>query len=151
VSGVLTTVQQHTEIGEGLAVGCLVLGITATTSQPEPLDAAFARALPGWAWASRYPTVRREPDLAGILRSSARRRFSRVARWITSRGVFVPQLLDPEWDLGAACVRIEERTTVPARRWTGLAEAVVATLDDALVWWAPPTGLVDGELSAFDL
>ncbi|MCD2197885.1 hypothetical protein LQ327_31400 [Actinomycetospora endophytica] len=151
MSGALTMVQQHTELGEGLAVGCLVVGVSATTTEREPLAAAFAGAVQGWSWASRYPSVLREPDLAGILGSSERRRFSRIARWITSRGVFVPQLRDPEWDLTAACVQIEERTTVPARHWTTLAEGIVDRLDDALVWRAPPAGVVEGELSAFDL
>ncbi|MEJ2862825.1 hypothetical protein [Actinomycetospora flava] len=133
----LTRVRQQTEIGEGLAVGCLVAGVHAI-STTAALDAALVRALKPWPWAARYPTVRRTPRLDDILLRSPGRRGSRTARWSASGGQFVPQLCDDEWDLPVACGQLEETTAVPARRWCDLAESFLRGLDDDLVWRGQP-------------
>jgi len=142
VSDRLTRVRQQTEVGEGLAVGCLVAGVHAI-STTAPLDAALARALDPWPWAARYPAVRRTPRLDDILRRSAGRRGSRIARWSASGGQFVPQLCDDEWDLPAACTQLEETTAVPARRWCELAEAFLRGLGTGHVWRGRPLDLLD--------
>ncbi|GAA4933044.1 hypothetical protein [Actinomycetospora succinea] len=66
----LTRTRQETEIGEGLAVGCLVAGVHAIGATAA-LDTALLRALEPWPWAARYPAVRRTPRLDDILRRSA--------------------------------------------------------------------------------
>jgi hypothetical protein len=137
VAAGLTRARQETEIGEGLAVGCLVAGVHAI-STAATLDVALVGALESWPWAARYPAVRRNPHLDDVLRRSAGRRSSRIARWSPSGGQFVPQLCDDEWDLAAACVTLEETTAVPARRWCELSEAFVRGLDNALVWRGQP-------------
>lgn len=133
----LTRVRQQTEIGEGLAVGCLVAGVHAIRTAAA-LDAALVGALDPWPWAARYPTVRRTPHLADVLRRSAGRRSSRIARWATSRDQFVPQLCDDEWDLPGACIRLEDATAVPARRWCELSEAFLRGLGADDVWRGRP-------------
>ncbi|MFC5137004.1 hypothetical protein ACFPK1_02070 [Actinomycetospora rhizophila] len=137
MSGTLTRARQQTEVGEGLAVGCLVAGVHAI-SAAGALDAALVGALASWPWAARYPAVRRTPRLDDVLRRSAGRRSSHIARWSPSGGVFVPQLCDDEWDLAAACAKIEEATAVPARRWLELSEVFVQGLDETLVWRGRP-------------
>lgn len=133
----LTRARQQTEIGEGLAVGCLVAGVHAI-STAAALDAALVRALEPWPWAARYPAVRRTPRLDDVLRRSVGRRASHIARWSASGGQFVPQLCDDEWNLTSACVQLEDTTAVPARRWCELAQAFLGGLDEALVWRGRP-------------
>lgn len=132
-----TRVAQETELGEGLAVGCLVRGVSAIGSDDHALEGAFSPAWTSWPWAARYPWV--GPSRLGeALRKSARRRGPRLAQWVRSGGLHVPQLRDDEWDLASACARIEENTVVPARRWCELAAAFVDGLDEELVWRFPP-------------
>lgn len=78
----LTPVQQQTEMGEGLAVGCLVVGVSAMTSQDGPLESAFAQALASWPWVARYRSLTRSQKwpARSIIRKSAGRRRSHVAR-----------------------------------------------------------------------
>lgn len=139
----LTVARQQTEIGEGLAVGCLVTGVAGVTATDGPLDAAFTAAFAAWPWAARYPSLhgRRRPLLGPVLRSSGRRRGSRIAQWVTTPGVHAPQLRDDEWDLRAACALLEEESTVPARRWWALARAFTDGLGTGQVWRFPPVEL----------
>lgn len=132
-------------MGEGLAVGCLVAGVTALAPSA-PLDAALVRALEGWPWAARYPAVRRSPQLDDTFARSAGRRGLRVAQWVRSRGLVVPQLRDDDWDLTAACVRLEEGTGVPARRWIDLTAGFLDGLATDAVWRAPEPGPLPEEL-----
>ena len=143
MAGGLTSVRQRTEVGEGLAVGCLVVGIAAVADDHGALDTAFAFTFADWPWSTRYPTVlrARRPVLPPVLQESTSRRTLTVAQWIPSRGLYVPQLRDDAWDLTGACTAIEEATAVPARRWCDLAEAFVDDLDDHLVWRHPPPDL----------
>jgi hypothetical protein len=122
-------------MGEGLAVGCLVDGVTGL--DPIAADDALRRALDSWPWAARYPTVRRTPAVVGIMRSSPGRRGSKIAQWVFSRGLAVPQLRDDAWDLPAACTRLEDETGVPARRWLDLTRTFLAHLPHTDVWRAP--------------
>lgn len=150
----LTPDRQRTEVGEGLAVGCIVVGVAAVADDGGALDAAFSSALAAWPWATRYPVLARagRPALATVMQRSASRRAVKVAQWVTYRGLHVPQLRDDAWDLAGACAGIEEATTVPARRWCDLAEAIVGALDDRLVWRHPPMRLaVDPDDPALDL
>ena len=139
----LTRTRQQTEVGEGLAVGCLIAGVTALAATA-PLDGALVRALDAWPWASRYPALRRTPRLPQVLRQSAGRRGARVAQWVASQGLFVPQLRDDEWDLPGAAVSLEEATGIPARRWVDLALSFVSGLDQASVWRSRPVDPLDG-------
>lgn len=122
-------------MGEGLAVGCLVEGVTGL--DPVAADDALRRALDDWPWATHYPTVRRSPDVTVTMRASPGRRGLKIAQWVFSRGLAVPQLRDDAWDLPAACTRLEEATGLPTRRWLYLTRAFLAHLPDATVWRAP--------------
>jgi hypothetical protein len=143
VSSDLTRARQQNEVGEGLAVGCLVAGVNAV-SATAPLDGALAHALRSWPWAARYPAMCRSPRLSEVLRRGPGRQAPRVAHWVTSQGLFVPQLRDDEWDLSRACVTLEEATSVPARRWVDLAGAFVDGLDGASVWRGAPVDPLEG-------
>ncbi|MFC5061166.1 hypothetical protein [Actinomycetospora atypica] len=140
-----TTTRQRGEMGEGLAVGCLVVGVTAL-APTAPLDPALEHALDGWPWAARYPVVRRTPQLVDTFARSPGRRGLRIAQWVRSRGLVVPQLRDDEWDLTAACARLEEGTGVPARRWIDLTRAFLDGLAPDAVWRAPEPHAMPDEL-----
>lgn len=60
----LTPVQQQTEVGEGLAVGCLVVGVSAMTSQDGPLESAFAQALASWPLGCPIPVADEVAEVA---------------------------------------------------------------------------------------
>lgn len=123
-------------MGEGLAVGCLVAGVT-TLVPSAPLDAALSHTLGGWPWAAGHPAVRRSPQLGDTFARSAGRHGLRGAQWVRSRGLVVPQLRDDDWDLTAACARLEEGTGVPARRWIELTAGFLDGLAADTVWRAP--------------
>ncbi|WP_433802611.1 hypothetical protein [Actinomycetospora sp. CA-084318] len=133
----LTRARQQTEMGEGLAVGCLVVGVTGL--DPATADDALRTALETWPWATRYPALRRNPAVHDTMRTSPGRRALTIAQWVFSRGLAVPQLRDDEWDLPNACVRLEEATAVPARRWLDLTRAFLERLPDDAIWRAPGT------------
>lgn len=86
----------------------------------------------------------RTPRLAEIFRRSPGRRAIRVAQWVVSAGLFVPQLRDDAWDLAAACVELEEATAVPARRWCELASRFLEDLDTSGVWRTAPVDPLGG-------
>ena len=68
----LTPARQRTEIGEGLAVGCLVAGVAAVADDTGALDTAFSAALAAWPWATRYPLLAgaRRPVLPAVMQES---------------------------------------------------------------------------------
>ncbi|MCD2186573.1 hypothetical protein [Actinomycetospora soli] len=139
-----TRARQQTEMGEGLAVGCLVEGVTGL--DPATADQALRAALETWPWATRYPSLRRNPAVRDTMRTSPGRRGLKIARWVFSRGLAVPQLRDDDWDLPGACIRLEEGTDVPARRWLDLTRAFLDRVPDAAIWRAPAG---TGETGAF--
>jgi hypothetical protein len=57
----MTKATQETAAGEGLAVGCLALGVTAVTSARMDVDLSFSR-LAGLAVRARLPLVKASLD-----------------------------------------------------------------------------------------
>lgn len=125
----LTKAQQETAVGEGLAVGCLALGITAVTSNKMAVEFAFIRAWREWAWALLFPVVHASHgrnDLLRILCASPRRRGAFVAEW-SSEGTWVP-LLRGGLNVDEAGDLLQGSTGVPPIGWTDLAQAFVDDL-----------------------
>lgn len=50
----MTKAMQETTVGEGLALGCLSLGIIAVTSNKMDVEFAFGRAWRNWPQADRF-------------------------------------------------------------------------------------------------
>ncbi|MDL5159302.1 hypothetical protein [Actinomycetospora termitidis] len=80
------------------------------------------------------------------MHASTGRRGVKIAQWVFSRGLAVPQLRDDEWDLPGACRHLEEASGVPARRWAELATVFLDRLGSTDVWRAPDVDSDPGEL-----
>jgi hypothetical protein len=111
---------QVAAIGEGLAVGCLVLGAGAVDPDVD-VTLAFGRAWRSWPWRSRFPAVRATVT-GDVVRRILRRpigRRDRVAYWSRDPG-WTPRLrVDRSArELGA---HLAETTGVPLQGWLVLA------------------------------
>lgn len=121
---------QETAVGQGLAVGCLALGVVAVTANKLTLELAFERAWRDWPSAGLFPVVRaslERNDLPGILRDSAGRRGGGIAWWACGRE-WVPVLGAGFDDAREAGDALETGTDVPVGDWRMLARDLVAAL-----------------------
>lgn len=122
-----TKATDQTDIGQGLAVGCLVLGVTAVTSGKQALEFAFRRAWRDWPHAREFRFVHADiarNDIVLILRKSARRRGAYLGAWELER--WARPYLAEGTTLAAAEELLPEWTGVPWSSWLELAEAFTA-------------------------
>ena len=130
----LTKAQQETAVGEGLAVGCLAIGVIAVTSEKMAVELAFVRAWREWAWSSPFPVIHAthaRNDLLRILHASPRRRGSVLAGWSSDREH--QPYLPVDWGVDEAGESLESWTGVPLQGWVELARAFVEDLGEAKV------------------
>lgn len=130
----LTKAQQETSVGEGLAVGCLTIGVVAVTSKKMEVEFAFIRAWRGWAWSSHFPAVHAthaRNDLLRILHASPRRRGPVLAEWSSDRE-YQPYLREG-WEVAEAGKSLESWTGVPLQDWAELARTFAEDLGKANV------------------
>lgn len=76
--------QQQTTVGEGLAVGCLALGVVGVTTEKMAVEFAFRKAWRSWAYAVRFPVINAGPsrdDIVHVIGDSAERRSPYAAAW----------------------------------------------------------------------
>jgi hypothetical protein len=112
---------QETILGEGLAIGALMLGISSVTGNKSSLELDFRRAWRGWASAAHFPAVHAGPvddSVFRILRSSSARATPHVAHW-AGEWPYVPVLL-VDWSLIEAAEHIDDR--VPPNEWVALVD-----------------------------
>lgn len=143
----MTPVQQQTDVGEGLAVGCLAIGVQWFTSARMPVEFAFGRAWPSWAWASSFPSIKtslQRNDIIRILSRSERRRSAFIAAWKEDR-VFTPYLFDSERPISEAAELVELSCGVPLAGWMELATLFVNQLRDHEFFIEQPEKLVKEE------
>jgi hypothetical protein len=113
--------QQERAVGEGLAVGCLSIGVEAIRAQKMTVELAFRHAWRNWSYASQFPTVHasaERDDLMRILRDSAGRRSSIVAEWDCGRELRPG--LRSDWEVVEAAATLESDTGVPLHGWEEL-------------------------------
>jgi len=118
----LTKVDQETAVGQGLAVGCLALGVTAVTSKKMSVEFAFIRAWRDWTWAPRFPRIRADlerNDILRIIHASPRRRGGYIAEWSVGRDL--EPLLRGDRDVDEAGTQLEIASGVPLSGWVELA------------------------------
>jgi hypothetical protein len=128
----MTKAQQETAVGEGLAVGCLALGIASVTSNKMDVEFAFRHAWRDWQWAYLFPVVHASisrNDLLRIVRASPRRRGAIVAEWDMGR-VLTPILNFDDESLKGAGALLETSTGVPFQGWLSLARAFTDDLGE---------------------
>ncbi len=131
----MTAVQQQVAVGEGLAIGCLNLGVSAVTSQKMTVELAFQRAWRGWARSSTFPRIHASlprNDFLTIVHSSANRRGSTVAAWSCDRRL-TPYLTVDGWTIDDAAELLQGSCGVPVQDWTDLAKLFVEDLGEGNV------------------
>lgn len=73
----MSKADQHAVINDGLAIGCIQLGVTGITPNKQYLDMAFSHALRDFPVRNRFLQVR--PDsIHGILHGNPRRKLAHV-------------------------------------------------------------------------
>jgi hypothetical protein len=115
---------QETVVGEGLALGCLSLGISAVTANKMSVESAFGRAWRSWPQAYLFRAVHASiarNDLLRIVARSTRRRGVVIASWDVGR-VLEPIL---EWGdtVEEAGELLAENSGLPFSEWIALAKA----------------------------
>jgi diphthamide biosynthesis methyltransferase len=81
-SSSMTKATQETAVGEGLAVGCLALGVTGVSSARVDVNLSLSHAWRNWPPARVFTVVKASldrKDTRRILHDSANRRWSMVA------------------------------------------------------------------------
>jgi hypothetical protein len=119
----LSRANQETAVGEGLALGCVALGVESFNAAKMTIEFAFVRAWRDWSYRSHFPAVRadlRRNDLLRIISKSPRRRSAHLTGW-ASEWPFVP-FISESWNIEDVAEMLEEQTEVPLRGWIDLAQ-----------------------------
>lgn len=123
---------QQTDVGQGLAVGCLLAGVVGVTSGKQAVEFAFGRAWGSWGHASAFPDVRASltrNDILTIVHDSPRRRGGWIAYWDID-GPFWRPVLRHDWTPRNAADELAASSGVPVPAWEALAEAFLAEFRD---------------------
>jgi len=117
--------QQHKAVGEGLAVGCLILGRTELPSGKTDVELSFRRAWRTWPHARDFPAVKAGPERDDIyfqiMGDSASRRPPGIALWNVGR-MLRPELTEG-WDMADARDLLVQFYGIPVEAWVELARA----------------------------
>ncbi|MFI6029573.1 hypothetical protein [Amycolatopsis magusensis] len=127
-----TPAHQQTCVGEGLALGCLALGVTEIPSESFRIRLAFQRAWRKWPLNHHFPQIRADlgrSDILTILRKSPRRR-SPLAAWARGR-TLNPYLTGTVPSLDDAAEILAVSSGVALAAWMQLARDFTSDLDGA--------------------
>jgi hypothetical protein len=127
-----TKAAQETAVDEGLALGCVALGVGAVMGSKMDIELAFVRAWNDWPYRSEFPVVRADihrNSLLGLLRASSGRRSAHLTGW-SSAWPFVPYLHE-NWTIEDAAAVLGETCGVPLAGWIQLAGAFTKDLNAA--------------------
>ncbi|GAA3596740.1 hypothetical protein GCM10022198_20890 [Klugiella xanthotipulae] len=131
----LTKTRQHTIVGEGLALGCLAVGIEGLSNNKLTIDRAFRFAWVRWEYSKRFPGLNAGPrfdDILAILEKSSGRTGKPVAAFRAEPGWgFVPYLTATVSNVTEAGARLEETSGIPLTAWKALAELTATGLVQA--------------------
>jgi hypothetical protein len=136
-SSSMTKATQETAVGEGLAVGCLALGVTGVSSARVDVNLSFSHAWRNWPPARVFTVVKASldrNDIRRILHGSANRRWSMVAAWECGRW-HEPDLRS-DWTIEEAGESLADNTGVGLDAWTELARVFVERLGPDKVSYA---------------
>jgi hypothetical protein len=118
----LSKVQQQKAVGEGLAVGCLTLGLTQLPSEKLNVELSFRHAWRSWRPAHNFPSVQAGPTRDDIyyqiLHKSAHRRGA-IAFWEVDRTI--RPLLSDDLDLESVANLLVGFYGISEERWVDLA------------------------------
>jgi hypothetical protein len=121
----MTKVQQYQMVGEGLAIGCLSLGITKLPSSKIATESAFRWSWSRWMHARSFPAIRadlfRNDGLLQIVGRSERRRGATVAAWQVGAEL-VPYLFDDDMSYDEAADSLRGPNGLNLSGWQQLAQ-----------------------------
>ncbi len=126
----LSKAKQGTIVAEGLALGCVALGVDLVPGSKVDLEFAFRRAWRAWPYRSAFPAVRADverDDLLSLLRKSEGRRSAHLTGW-SSEWPFRPYKLDNWTAEDVADLLLGD---VPLAGWKHLASTFLADLADS--------------------
>lgn len=125
----LSKAMQETAVGEGLALGCVALGVDAIEGSKMDLELAFRHAWRAWPCRSTFPQVHADAerdDLLRILNKSEGRRSAHLSGW-ASQWPFVPYVAEA-WTVEDVAEILQGSTGVPFAGWIELARSFVDDL-----------------------
>lgn len=125
----LSKARQHIAVGEGLALGCLAVGVTEVMGEKMDIEFAFRHAWRRWPHARAFPAVHAGPqrdDLLHILDRSEGRRSAHLTGW-SSSWPFVPYLAE-HWSIEDTAEILAGSSGVPLAGWVDLARTFVDRL-----------------------
>ena len=111
--------EQETAVGEGLAVGAVLLHIDSVSNNKATSELNFRRAWREWGPAHLFPAIHAGPSrdsLIHILSASSRRATPHLAHWV-GEWPFIPEIL-VDWPLVEVAEHVDERVT--ANAWSTL-------------------------------
>lgn len=118
-------------VSQGLAAGCLALGVTAVTSNKLSLEFAFQRAWREWSGSHGFRFIHtglERNDITGLLHRSERRRGPILAAWATVGPTWEPYLRGT-YDLDDAADLLPKfESSISWEQWLELAGLFVAAL-----------------------
>lgn len=126
----LSKAMQETAVGEGLALGCVALGVDAIGGSKIDLEFAFRHAWRAWPYRSTFPVVHADADrddLLRILNKSEGRRSAHLSGW-ASQWPFVPYVAET-WTVEDVAEILQSSTGVPFAGWIELARTFVDDLN----------------------
>ncbi|MBT2474662.1 hypothetical protein J7E68_08765 [Microbacterium sp. ISL-103] len=125
-----TKARQQTVLGEGLALGALILGCQKVHGNRMALEFDFRRAWRAWPYTHLFPAVKVGPaqdDLFGIMQDSAGRRSTRPTYW-EGAWPFTP-VMRFDWTADEIAEHLSEE--IPADAWRELVEAWLQPPEDS--------------------
>jgi hypothetical protein len=128
----MTKARQETIVGEGFALGCVIVGRESFNGQKMSIEFAFEHAWRDWPFAARFPAVRADAQrnsLIGIIDRSPRRRSSCLAGW-ASEWPFTPYI-EESWSPAEVADLLAHECGVPEKGWRELAQLFLDHLDRA--------------------
>ena len=127
-----TRASDQTDVGQGLALGCLAVGVTAVTANKQALEFAFRRAWQDWPHRQKFRFIHASAernDILHIVRKSERRRGAILAAWELGR--WAEPYLREDHDLDEAAQMLPAWTGVPWDGWVQLGRLFTAQFKDA--------------------
>lgn len=129
----LSQAVQQTVVGEGLAAGCLQIGVTAITTSPLALDSSFRRAWSGFPLAATTFNLIKASmsrnDIQRILRTSSQHKVH-VAAWDNEGAWWKPYLVHNYWTAQDVTEHLRESYGIAEEVWPPLAFTFVEALGD---------------------
>ncbi|MGV8912488.1 MAG: hypothetical protein ACOH14_07720 [Rhodoglobus sp.] len=121
----MTKDQQWKTVAEGLALGCLLLGVDTLTANKMRVQFAFAHAWRAWSRSSAFPSVSPRDFYIYVSKSSRRIGVSAAWNW---GGELVPYLTIEGWDAVESLEVFAEAEMISAEDWQSLARSFIDEL-----------------------